>query len=90
MMRGVTSAVRQSPLLQGCLFSLSSVVLAFLLTVSTVGVQRRNDPACYGQLGAGFPVAFICDDAGGSPLSSAGKIDSAALSRLAYGRKPST
>ncbi len=51
--------------------------LAFVLMLGTVNSLRHNDTfACYGGLGAGFPVSFLCDySGGGSPISSAGKID---------------
>jgi len=63
---------------RGCIFGVVNMVLAICLMVSTVNYLRYDPFSCYGQLGAGFPVAFICDySGGGSPLSSAGKIDSA-------------
>jgi len=60
---------------QGCI--VGALILAFGLMVVTKNVTRHNDMfACYGGLGAGFPVSFLCDySGGGSPLSSAGKID---------------
>jgi len=54
-------------------------LLAICMMVISVNYPHPHDPfACSGLLGAGFPVSFICDYSdGGSPLSSAGKIDSA-------------
>ena len=70
---------------RGFILAVLSVLLAIALMVGTVGYQRRPAPLCFGQLGAGFPLPFLCDDAGGSPLSSAGKIDSADLSNISLG-----
>jgi hypothetical protein len=64
---------------RGCVPGLGIFVLAFVLMVSTMKVLRHNDRfSCFGQLGAGFPVSFLCDySGGGSPISSMGKIDTA-------------
>lgn len=62
---------------QTCITIIASLFLAVILVLSTKNYQRSPAPGCYGHLGAGFPMAFICDDPGGSPLSSAGKIDRA-------------
>jgi len=64
---------------RGCIFGVANTVLTLCLMVSTLNYSNPRDSfSCYGQLGAGFPVSFVCDySAGGSPLSSAGKIDSA-------------
>ena len=64
---------------RSCLIGVLILLLAFGLMFSTMKVLRHNDNfSCFGQLGAGFPVSFLCDySGGGSPLSSAGKIDSA-------------
>ena len=64
---------------RGCLIGVVIVLLAFGLMLSTRGAQRHSDHfSCYGQLGEGLPVSFLCDySGGGSPISSAGKIDSA-------------
>jgi len=64
---------------QGCLVGVAILLLAIGLMFSTMNYRRHNDYfSCYGQLGAGFPVSFLCDySGGGSPLSSAGKIDAA-------------
>ena len=61
--------------LRGCIFGLLSVVLAIGMTVASVNYQRPADPVCYGNLGAGFPVSFLCDATGGSPTSNWAKID---------------
>lgn len=64
---------------RGCVTGILILLLAFGLMFSTLKVLRHNDTfSCFGQLGAGFPVSFLCDySGGGSPISSAGKIDSA-------------
>jgi hypothetical protein len=64
---------------RGCVTGILIVLLAFGLMLSTMKILRHNDTfSCFGQLGAGFPVSFLCDySGGGSPISSAGKIDSA-------------
>jgi len=64
---------------QGCMVGMSILLLAIGLMFSTLNYRRHNDYfSCYGQLGAGFPVSFLCDySGGGSPISSAGKIDAA-------------
>jgi hypothetical protein len=63
----------------GCSFVLLNLALGLCLTVATVLYHRRADPFCGGALSAGFPLAFICDDTAGSPVSSWGKIDFADL-----------
>jgi hypothetical protein len=64
---------------RGCVVGMGILVLAFVMMVSSMKVLRHNDHfSCFGQLGAGFPVSFLCDySGGGSPISSAGKIDAA-------------
>ncbi|HVP20761.1 MAG TPA: hypothetical protein VMS73_02755 [Anaerolineaceae bacterium] len=59
-----------------------TILLAASLTIGTVNYQRLSDPLCRGQLGAGFPAAFICDAQGESPLGSVGKIDWADIDSL--------
>ncbi len=59
------------------LFGIVSVLLALGLTLHSVTEQRSQDPLCEGQLGAGFPMTFLCDTTGSSPTSSWGKIDEA-------------
>jgi len=61
----------------GCLTGLLSILLGLALTASTALVQQRYYPVCGGGLTAGYPIVFICDDSGGSPISSWGRIDSA-------------
>jgi hypothetical protein len=55
------------PFPQGCVFG--------FLTVGTLFYQRQYYPVCQGGLSAGFPIAFLCDGSGGSPIGSWGKID---------------
>jgi hypothetical protein len=64
----------------GFVFSLVNLLLGFCLTIASVLYQHGPDPACQGGLGAGFPLSFICDDTGGSPISSWGRFDLADLS----------
>lgn len=59
----------------GCMLIVLSVLLAACLTLGTALYQRPSDPACQGALSAGFPLPFLCDDTGGSPVSSWGRID---------------
>ena len=67
----------------GLSFLLVNLLLGFFLTIGSLFHQRTPEPACHdGGLGAGFPLAFICDDSGGSPISSWGKIDLADISGL--------
>ena len=63
--------------MNGCVIGMASALLGLCLTLSTVLYQREADPnpMCGGNLSAGFPLSFICDDTGGSPVSSWGKID---------------
>jgi len=42
--------------------------------LATVNYQRSSDPLCGGDLSAGFPLAFLCDNAGESPISDWWKI----------------
>jgi len=51
------------------------MLLAVCLTAGTVDYQRPSGLLCDGRLSAGFPLAFVCDASGESPLSSVGKID---------------
>jgi hypothetical protein len=60
---------------RGLIFDLVNILLAVCLTIGTVNYQRLSNPLCRGQLSAGFPVVFICDAQGESPLSSVGKIN---------------
>ena len=62
---------------RGCTVGALILFLGFGLMSVTKNVTRHNDTfACDGGLGAGYPVSFLCDySGGGSPLSSAGKID---------------
>jgi hypothetical protein len=56
-------------------------VISVSLTAASVYYQRPNEALC-GRLGAGFPVAFICDASGESPPGSWGRIDWADLDSL--------
>jgi hypothetical protein len=60
---------------RGLLVDGGTLLLAVCLMLGTLIYQRPDDPFCAGGLSAGFPVAVVCDDGGGSPLSSAGRID---------------
>src|SRR5512134_2791699 len=66
----------------GCFIGLASAVLGLCLTLGTVLYQRDPTPTCGGGLSAGFPLPFICDDSGGSPISSWGKIDLADIANI--------
>ena len=68
---------------RGSFLLLIILLLGFFLTIVSVSHQRNPEPACQGGgLGAGFPLPFICDDSGGSPISSWGRIDLADISGL--------
>jgi hypothetical protein len=60
---------------QGCISGAVIMLLAVCLTAGTVNYQRPSGLLCDGRLSAGFPLAFVCDALGESPLSSVGKID---------------
>jgi hypothetical protein len=60
--------------LRGLFFDLLHLSLAVLLTLATINHQRSSDPMCGGGLSGGFPLAFLCDNAGESPISDWGKI----------------
>jgi hypothetical protein len=63
---------------RGCLVEVISTVLAVVVMLVISANYRDFDDkfACGGGLGAGFPVSFLCDyGAGGSPISSWGRID---------------
>ena len=62
---------------RGCIVGALILILASGLMFVTKNVTRHNDTfACYGGLGSGYPVSFLCDySGGGSPIGSAGKID---------------
>ena len=67
----------------GPLFLLANLLLAICMTIGSVFYQRNPEPACHGAgLGAGFPLPFVCDDSGGSPISSWGKIDQADIAHV--------
>jgi hypothetical protein len=67
---------------RGVIFDLVNIMLAVCLTIGTVNYQRPSDPLCGRRLSAGFPMAFICDATGESPLSSVGKINWADVDSL--------
>jgi hypothetical protein len=64
---------------RSCGAGLWILLLAVALMFSSMRVLRHGDDfSCFGQLGAGFPVSFLCNySGGGSPLSSANRINSA-------------
>jgi len=70
---------RSFPLgLPGCLAEFGITLLAVLIIlVISASYRNYNDMfACYGGLGIGFPVSYICDyGAGGSPIDNWGRID---------------
>lgn len=59
---------------RGLLYDLLHLSLAIVLTRATVIYQRPSDPLCGGTLSGGFPLAFLCDNAGESPIDDWGKI----------------
>ena len=59
---------------RGLFFDLLLLSLAFLLMLATVSYQRPYDPLCGGGLSGGFPLGFLCDNAGESPIHDWGKI----------------
>ena len=79
MKLSTSSAARSG---NGCAFGLISLLLGLVFTLGTVRYQRDPDLSCGGGLSAGFPLAFICDDTGGSPVSSWGKIDLADIANI--------
>jgi len=64
------------------IFDIVIMLMAICLTVATVHFQHSSRLFCDGRLSAGFPVSFICDASGESPLSSVGKIDAADLDSI--------
>ena len=63
---------------RSCVGEIASTLLtACVILVISVNYRNFGDNfSCNGDLGAGFPVSFLCDYAtGGSPISSWGKID---------------
>ena len=63
--------------MNGCVIGMASALLGLCLTLGTILYHREADPdpMCGGGVSAGFPLSFICDDTGGSPIGSWGKID---------------
>ena len=60
----------------GLYFLLLNLLLGLCMTIGSVLYQRNPEPGCHtGGLGAGFPLPFVCDDTGGSPITSWGRID---------------
>jgi hypothetical protein len=59
--------------------SLLWIILAtcVILVATTNRYNYRDDFACGGRLGVGFPVSFLCDYGGGagSPIDSWGRVD---------------
>jgi hypothetical protein len=60
--------------LRGLLLDLLQISLAVGLTLATINYQHPSKLFCGGDLGAGFPAAFLCDALGESPISNWGKI----------------
>jgi len=62
-------------------YSLLWIILTtcVILAATTNRYNYRDNFACGGRLGVGFPVSFLCDYGGGasSPIDSWGKVDSA-------------
>jgi hypothetical protein len=69
---------------RGYLFDIAIMLLAIGLTAATIHLQHSSSTLCDGRLGAGFPVSFICDASGESPLSSVGKIDAADVDSINF------
>ena len=67
---------------RGCILGILSILLGICLTVGSTIYQRRYYPVCQGGLSAGFPIVFICDGSGGSPIGISGKIDIADWSHV--------
>lgn len=66
-----------------CLAGPITLILALCLTGLSLTYQRPVRTPCGGQLGAGFPVAFICDGGGGSsPRIGIGTLGSEDVERL--------
>jgi hypothetical protein len=56
--------------------AITLLTASVMLVISVNYRNFRDDFACNGGFGVGFPVSFLCDyGAGGSPISSWGKID---------------
>jgi hypothetical protein len=64
------------------IFDIVIMLLAICLTVGTVTFHHSSQLFCNGRLSAGFPLAFICDASGESPLSGVGKIDGADIDSI--------
>lgn len=66
----------------GCLIRGTLVVLLALCCAGlSVRYQRLDALPCQ-SLGAGFPLPFVCDSSGESPIRSWGKIDAADIVRI--------
>jgi len=70
-----TDRKADQPFPRGCVFGFLTILLGICLAAGTVFYQRQDYPVCQGGLSAGFPIAFLCDGSGGSPIGSWGKID---------------
>ena len=67
---------------RACIVDIMIMVLAICLTAATANYQRPSRLFCDGRVSAGFPVAFICDASGESPLSSVGIVNWADLDSI--------
>ena len=59
---------------RGVVTDLGWISLAIGMTLTSFGYQLPSEPPCGGGPGAGFPVAFICDAKGDSPISDWGRM----------------
>lgn len=59
---------------RGLFFDFLHLSMAIFLTLATASYQRPSDPLCGGGLSGGFPLAFLCDNAGESPIRDWGII----------------
>jgi len=66
----------------GCVLGILSILLGICLTAGTAFYQRSYYPVCHGGLSAGFPIVFLCDGSGGSPIGITGRIDIADWSHV--------
>jgi hypothetical protein len=58
--------------LRGLCLDAANLFLAAGLMLASITFQRSSDPLCGGNPGAGFPLAFLCDKTGESPIGDWG------------------